>query len=391
MKYIHRIQEKTVKESLNRGKSVLILGARQTGKTTLISKLKHDFAVSFIRPDVRQRYEKRPGILAEEIEALRDKKKPKKLLVLLDEVQKVPKLLDLAQDLIDRQIANFVFTGSSARKLYRGTAVNLLPGRVVKVRLDPFTMQELAVSNLKQRLLYGALPGISLTRNFKHREIDLESYVTTYLEEEVRAEALVRNVGRFARFLEFAASESGDIVNFRKLSQEIGVSHTTIKEYYQILQDCLIAEKVEPLTRSRTRKKLTKSCKYIFFDLGVRRVAAKEGVNLPREYFGRLLEQFVGLELIYSARSLYERARVRFWRDADGPEVDWVVEKEREYIPVEVKWTDSPSSKDVRHLKVFLNEYKNAKIGYLICRVPRKLKIGENIFAFPWHKTRDLL
>ena len=390
MEYIPRLQEKNIIESINRNKSVLLLGARQTGKTTLINRLRHDLAISLVRPDTRQRYEKEPQLLAGEIEALK-KNKSARPLILLDEVQKAPQLLDVAQDLIDRGIANFIFTGSSARKLYRGTQANLLPGRVVNFRLDTFTLTELQSSNLKEKLLYGSLPGIATTQEPRHKEIDLESYVTTYLEEEVRSEALVRNIGSFARFLEYAGSESGNIVNFRKLSQEIGVSHTTIKDYYQVLEDCLIAERVDPLTKSRTRKKLTKSCKYLLFDLGVGRVAAREGIKLPRERFGNLLEQFVGLELIHCARLSNKKIKILFWRDPDGPEVDWVIEDEDAYFPVEVKWSESPTEKDVRHLRIFLAEYKKAKAAYLICQTPRKVKLDKNIFALPWQEIDSLI
>ena len=221
--------------------------------------------------------------------------------------------------------------------------------------------------------------------------MDLESYVMTYLEEEVRAEAIVRNLGSFARFLEYAASESGNIVNLRKLSQEIGVSHTTIGEYYQILEDCLIVERIEPLTKSKTRKKLSKGQKYLFFDLGVRRLSAREGTKLSRETLGGLFEQFVGLELLRSSRFSDEKIRIRYWRDPDGPEVDWVIEKEGTYIPVEVKWTKTPIPKHIKHLKVFLSEYENAKKGYLICQTPRKVKLDDNIVAFPWQQMNDLV
>jgi len=390
MKYIHRLQEKKILESINRGKSVLLLGARQTGKTTLIGRLKHDLAISLVRPDTRQRYEKMPELLTGEIEYLAEKK-AKRPLILLDEIQKAFVLLDVAQDLIDRGIANFVFTGSSARKLYRGTKANLLPGRVVNCRLDPFTLTELRIDNLKDILLYGSLPGITNVKDIKHKETDLESYVTIYLEEEVRAEALVRNLGAFARFLEYAASESGNIVNFRKLSQEIGVAHTTIKDYYQVLEDCLIVERVEPVTKSRTRKKLTKSSKYLFFDLGVRRVASREGVKLPRDRFGSLFEQFIGLELIRIGRLSNDKVKILFWRDPDGPEVDWVIENEEEYIPIEVKWTDAPSSKDARHLKTFQQEYPKAKTAYVVCRTPRKIKLDKNIYAIPWQEINSLI
>ena len=260
MEYIHRFLEERIRHTFKRGKSVLLLGARQTGKTTLINRFKHDLLISFVPPDIRQQYEKSPHLLRGEVEALDAQAsglaaRGKRPLVILDEVQKVPVILDVVQDLIDRGKANFILTGSSARKLRRGAQVNLLPGRVVAFRMDPFSLQEFPAKDLNERLIYGSLPGILAVQPLADREADLESYVTTYLEEEVRSEAVVRNLGDFARFLELAASESGGIINLRKLSQEIGVSHTTIGAYYQILEDCLVAERIEPLTQSKTRKK----------------------------------------------------------------------------------------------------------------------------------------
>ena len=391
MKYITRLQEQKIRRALGRNKSVLLLGARQTGKTTLIQRLEGDLSISFVRPDVRQRYEKNPALLAGEIEALGGKGGSARPLVLLDEVQKVPDILDTVQDLIDREKANFVLTGSSARKLRRGSHVNLLPGRVLVFRLDPLTLEETADRFLEDRVLYGSLPGVLSVEQNKDREADLESYVTTYLEEEVRAEAIVRNLGSFARFLEYAASESGHLVNFRKLSQEIGVAHTTIGSYYQILEDCLITERVEPLTHSKTRKKLTKAEKFLFFDLGVRRAAAREGIRPSREALGNFFEQFVGLELIRCSRLIDRNVHIRFWRDPDGPEVDWVIEEEGHYTPIKVKWTDSPSFKNIRHIETFLSEYKAVHGGYLVCRVPRRIKLSDKVSAIPWQNVDDLI
>ncbi len=390
MEYIPRLLEQAIRRAIARNKSVLLFGARQTGKTTLISRFAADLVVTLVRPDVRQRYEKSPHLLAGEVEALAAPAK-KRPLVVVDEVQKVPALLDVVQDLVDRGRANFVLTGSSARKLRRGAAVNLLPGRVATFKLDPFSLREVPVQDISDRLLDGSLPGILAVPDVSDRETDLESYVTTYLEEEVRAEALVRRIGDFARFLELAASESGHIVNLRKLSQEIGVSHTTIGAYYQILEDCLIAERVEPLTHSKTRKKLTKSEKYLFFDLGVRRLAAREGTKPSRETMGRLFEQFVGLELVRCAHAAPPPVTIRFWRDPDGPEVDWVIDQDGVYTPIEVKWTDAPQPRDVRHLEVFLAEYPTARTGYLICHVPRKVTLHERIIALPWQAVDELM
>lgn len=374
---------------VRRGRSVLILGPRQTGKTTLVGRLEPRLSVSMVRPDTRQIYEKDPSRLTAEVEAIGRGRRPP--LVVIDEIQKVPALLDAVQDLIDRRRATFVLTGSSARKLRRGSNVNLLPGRLTAVRLDPLTLDELPGRPLVDVLLYGALPAIAVQQSKKSRESDLESYVTLYLEEEVRAEALVRNLGSFGRFLELAAAESGLAVNFLKLSQEIGVAHTTVQAYYQILEDCLIAERVEPLTASRTRRKLMKAQKYLFFDLGVRRLAAREGVAPPRDAWGRLFEQWVGLELIRRSRLSTSPACIRWWRDPDGPEVDWVIEHRRRLIPIEVKWTDTPSAKDIRHLKVFLSEYRAATDAYLVCRTPRRMKLADHIDAIPWQTVDTLI
>lgn len=390
MNYIIRSQSDIILRTLERHKGILLLGPRQTGKTTLIKQLKTDLTLSLVQPDIRLRYEKDPSLLEKEVRALKNKLS-KKPIVVLDEIQKVPSLLDVVQTLMDEHEALFILTGSSARKLRRGADVNLLPGRIVALRLDPFMFHEYPNSSLEELLLYGSLPGIITINNNDDRETDLESYVTTYLEEEVRSEALVRNLGHFARFLEYAASESGQIINYRKLSQEIGTAHTTISSYFQILEDCLIIERIEPLTKSKTRKKLTQAQKYLFFDLGVRRLAAQEG-KPSRDRWGYLFEQFIGLELLRCSRLSKKKTKIRFWRDPNGPEVDWLIHYENdEYVPVEVKWTTSPRAKDIRYLQLFLSEYPTAKKAYVICRTPRRLQLDKNILALPWQEVDELI
>ncbi len=390
MHYIVRDIENPINAALKRNKSVLLLGARQTGKTTIVNQLKSDLSLSLVRPDLRLRYEKNPSLLTQEVSALVSAKSGRRPLVILDEIQKVPDLLDAVQDLIDRKTANFVLTGSSARKLKKGSHINLLPGRVVSLNLNPLSILEKTPQNLSQSLLYGSLPGIIALKNNQTKDIDLSSYVTTYLEEEVRTEAIVRSLGAFARFLEFAATESGNIINLRKLSQNIGVAHTTIASYFQILEDCLIIKRIDSISKSLTRKKLTKSSKYLFFDLGVRRLAAKEGSQLPSETMGKLFEQFIGLELL-RAFHLSNETKLKFWRDPNGPEVDWIIETRKEYIPLEIKWSNSPSIKDIKGIQPFLNEYNRAKCGYIICRCPRRMQLAKNIIAIPWQELPTLL
>lgn len=211
------------------------------------------------------------------------------------------------------------------------------------------------------------------------------------MEEEIRSEALVRNIGAFSNFLKLAALESGAISNFHKLTQDVGVSNPTISEYYQILVDCLVAEKIEALSHSRSRKKLIKSPKFLIYDLGVRRVAAGEGCDIPDKYMGDLFEQWVGLELLRLMRTSPQKSSLLFWRDQAGAEVDWVVDKENRYTPVEVKWTKDPSSRDARHIHTFIEEYSNSSKGYVICRIPRAQKLTDLVTALPWRELYTVL
>lgn len=305
-------------------------------------------------------------------------------IVAIDEVQKIPQMMDVIQGIIDENLAQFILSGSSARKLRHGTRINLLPGRLVVFHLDPFSLEEMQqpYASIESLILDGSLPSIFLTPDVRDREIDLQSYVTTYLEEEIRAEAVVRQIGTFSRFLEWAASEAGQIINLTKLSQQIGVSHSTISSYYQILEDCLIAERVEAYTNSSTRHRLTKSPRYLFFDMGVRRLCAGEGRGMSEKQFGHLFEHFVGIELLRSLRTT--SAKLHFWRDPSGPEIDWLIVQDKKLTPIEVKWTDSPSDRDCRHLRLFLEEYPQSEQGYIICRTPRRMNLGNKITAIPW-------
>jgi len=386
MPILNRELEPVIKMHLERGKSILLLGPRQVGKTTLIQHaIKPDIQLSFANAEVRVRFEKDIvwGIktLEAEIQAL-----DKKPVIFIDEVQKVPNIMDSIQDMIDRNIAQFILSGSSARKLKHGKQVNLLPGRVVLLHLSPLVYQEMPEPkpDFMQFLNYGSLPGIVLESSDNLKEVDLSSYVSTYLEDEIRQEALVRNVGHFARFLQLAASESGNTINAAALSQDVGVSSTTIQEYYQILDDCMIAHRLDPISKSATSRRLIKSPKYIFFDLGIRRAAANEGINPNRETLGHLFEQLVTLEVLQYLNLNKPLAKLHYWRSSDGPEVDLVIESDGGLIPIEVKITDKPKPKHLKHLRLFIEEYKQASHGYIICQVKHKVEIEKNIYAVSW-------
>jgi predicted AAA+ superfamily ATPase len=395
MVYIKRILGDIALKTLARGKSILLLGARQTGKTTFVRhELKPDVEISFVRQQDRLRYEKNLNLLEQEIVSLaqRHSKKP---LVFIDEIQKIPRLMDSVQYLIDKDIAQFILSGSSARKLKHGKEINLLPGRVVCYNFAPLSYLEIPNEFLKleQLLVFGSLPHIITEQDEQNREVDLASYVTTYLEDEIRAEAAVRNIGHFAQFLQLAAGESGEKCNMSRLSQDIGVAVSTISNYFEILDDCLIAYRIEPISDTTTKRRLIKSAQYLFFDLGIRRVCANDGVKLPSRLLGKLFEQYIGLQLL-TFRDLYNSLiKIRYWHDSAGPEIDYVLEIAGKYIPIEVKWSEAPNARDYKYLERFLVEYDNADEGYIICRTPNRYSISSGnkiITVLPWNETHTI-
>jgi uncharacterized protein len=391
MNYVKRNIAINLRLALNRGKSILLLGARQTGKTTLINQeIKPDINYSFVRAATRQRYEKNPALLESELEE-QIKQYAQPPIIFIDEVQKIPRVMDIAQHLIDQKLAQFILTGSSARKLKTGPDLNLLPGRVVSLMMTPLLYNEIPdpKPSLENILLYGTLPGIMLESEMNTKDIDLYSYVTTYLEEEIRAEAMVRHIGHFSRFLEIAAGESGKQLNFTRLSQDIGISDTTIANYYQLLEDCLITLRVDPIDHSTTKRRLIRSPKYLFFDMGVRRACANEGVKLSQKILADLFEQYVGTELIYHSHLSSSHLKIKYWRDCAGPEIDYVIDQAQYYTPIEVKWTDKPNLSDAKHIRKFIEEY-NVKQSYIICRTPHRYKITENILALPWQEIETI-
>lgn len=388
MSYIHRLIEQNVRQTLQRGKSILLLGPRQTGKTTLIEQqVRPDLSYSFARANIRQRYEQNPALLESELEE-QIKSYATPPIIFIDEVQKIPRVMDIVQHLIDSKFAQFILSGSSARKLKTGHDLNLLPGRVVVLTMTPLLYTEIPEPKpkLEDILLYGTLPGIRAENDLNLRETDLYSYVTTYLEEEIRAEAAVRNVGSFTRFLEIAAGEAGKQLSFTRLSQDVGVSDTTIANYYQILEDCLITLRVDPIINSHTKRRLIKSPKYLFFDLGIRRACANEGTRLPQKIIGDLFEHYIGTELIYHSQLKFPQAKIRYWRDTAGPEIDFVIDIAHRYIPIEVKWSDKPNRSDAKHLEKFMDEYNETIQSYIVCRTPQRYKITDRITALPWQE-----
>lgn len=403
-KQLFRILETKLQKTLKNGGSFLLLGPRQTGKTTLIQNIlknvKNKSEYYLQDPSVRIEIEADPGKIIRQVEAIEGNP-----IVFVDEAQKVTDIFDAAQFLIDKKKASFILTGSSARKLRR-QGVNLLPGRIKRFYLDPLLWSELglieennisglAIKNTNKdskysftdTLVYGSLPAMVNLKENERGDV-LRSYAEIYLEEEIRAEALSRKIGSFSRFLELAAAESGTNPNLTKLSNESGVSAPAIKEFYRVLEDTLIIERVDPFLRN-SRKRILSSPRYYFFDVGVRNALAR--LPLSRELInaqkGILFEHAVILEIKRRIRALGKDYKVYYWRTSGGAEVDCVIDLGNEVIPIEIKSSKTVSLSELKGLRSFLDEYKNlAKQAYVIVPEGKKEKLTENITALPWNK-----
>ena len=404
---IERTLALTLKGQLHHPYVHILFGARQTGKTTLLQEVLHpDLVYNFADPEERGRMLAKPGLFRRECAAL-----PKgrgRRTVFVDEAQLVPSVFDAIQVMFDEDPDRFQFVlcGSSARKL-RESGSNLLPGRSLLQRLYPLTLAERPGpgagepitgqwagagfsptldprDDLLERLAYGDLPGVLLA-SAEIREALLRSYATIYLEEEIRREGYVKDWGAFLNFLRLAAMESGQSLNFAKISRETGLSQPTVKSHYQLLEDMFVGFRVPAFTGS-ARKNMLGHARFLFFDIGVRHAAA--GLRPCEETVlaqgGTCLEQWVGMEL-YRRIGYAGRGSLSYFRTRDGMEIDYILDWEGEWIPIEVKWTENPDPKDIRHLKSFMAEHPDQALrGYIVCRCPRPAQLAENITAIPW-------
>lgn len=328
--------------------NIILLGARQVGKSTIIKSLNPVFSLNLADEALFLSYAKDPGRLKREVLALTQSG-----VVAIDEVQRVPRLLNIVQLLIDDGSPHrFVLTGSSARKLKRGGA-NLLPGRVVLAHLDPLMVEELgAAFDLERALQVGTLPGIYLDRA-SGGDV-LGTYATVYLREEIQAEALTRDIGSYSRFLDAAAEASGQWVNYSKLSNDTEIPRETLRRFYSILEDTLVAFRLTPFRPKRSRRRVSQRDRFIFFDVGVRNalLGIHDHAVSPTER-GGIFEQWVILQCIYHARAYRKPWQFFSYRTDDGAEVDLVMQTHRALIAVECKARAQPSGIDLRGLHSF--------------------------------------
>jgi len=363
---------------LPKGRSAFLWGPRKTGKTTLLKQQFSDaFWIDLLDFDLFLALSQKPTRLRQILEA-----QPEKTIV-IDEVQKVPQLMDEIHWLIENKGYRFILSGSSARKFKRGT-VNLLGGRAWRFLLFPFVTKEVKAFNLDRALFSGLLPAHYLSPDPK---MDLKAYVQDYLKEEIQAEALTRNLPAFSKFLFSAALTNGMLLNYSNAARDAGVSVKTIREYYQILEDTLIGRQLLPWKKGK-RRRLIETSKFFFFDVGIVSALLNYKSITPgtREY-GRAFEHFILQECwAYSHYSKIEFP-ITFWRTASGTEVDLIL-GDADAV-VEIKSSENVGDRP-KGLHLFLEE-KKCKKSFIVSREPLSRKLDSNITVLPWQSFCEML
>ncbi|MBI2119912.1 MAG: ATP-binding protein [Elusimicrobia bacterium] len=371
--------------------SFFLFGPRGSGKTHLLKSWfskSHILYVDLLDPDIFQTLSLRPKSLLDQLAAL-----PKSThWVVIDEIQKLPLLLDLVHQQIESSRFQFALTGSSARKLKHGSA-NLLAGRAMVYHLFALTANEIGEKfSLSSALRWGTLPRLySLTTNEEKKDY-LRSYTHTYLQEEITQEQVIRRLDPFRRFLFIAAQMSGQIINFAKIARETGSSVPTVQTYFQILEDTLIGFLLDPFHES-IRKRQRENPKFYFFDTGILRSLTQTlTVDLvPQTYaFGIAFEHFLINEIHRLANYRKKDYRFSYLRTKDGVEIDLIIERPAlKRALVEIKSTDRIMPEDVRSLKTIASDIPNSE-AFCLSLDPIAKKI-EKVHCLPWFRGLEEL
>ena len=358
-------------------KSHFLFGPRATGKTTLIrATLPNAQIVDLLHAQTHLRLVRNPSLLEEIITD------PSRVVV-IDEVQKLPAILDEVHRLVQSKNITFLLTGSSARKLKHGGA-NLLAGRAREARLFPLTSREIAEFDLMRLLNRGGLPAIY---DSDDPEEDLISYISTYLQEEIKAEAVARNVTAFAEFLDLIAISNGQEVNYEGFASDLQISAGTLKNYLQILEDTLIGFRLPGFTQTKKRKAISRA-KHYLFDLGVTRLLSRTGeIHERSKAFGDAFEHFVILEVRAYLSYVRKRTEMRYWRSISKFEVDLVLGRE---VAVEIKATTQVADKHLKGVRA-LREEGVVERFLVVSLDPEIRRTADGIEILPWRVFLDRL
>lgn len=350
-------------------------GPRQSGKTTLLKeRFPEAFRIDLLRTDERIRFEREPMRLREEVRT-----HSKDVRIVIDEVQKVPALLDEVHYLIQEDARTFALCGSSARKLRR-THANLLGGRALKRELLGLSANELGADfSLEQMLNNGPLPPHYLMSDA--REL-IAAYADLYLKEEILDEGLTRNLPVFSAFLRAAAIGDAEVTNFSNIGRECGVASSTVRGYYEILEDTLIGSFLPAFTR-RAKRRVMHAPKFYFRDVGVVNHLVRRGiVEAGSEAFGKAFENWIFHELSVHVRSIPAPYDISYWRLSSGIEVDFILGDAE--TAIEAKGKSHIQSRDTRHLEQFRAEYPETKNLLLVCLESRARVTSSGIRILPY-------
>ena len=360
--------------SLRGQESCFLWGARQTGKSTLLKELfpfspKYDLLLS----SEFGRLQRNPSLMLQELLANPPVDSP----VIIDEVQKIPQLLDDVQWLIVNKNIQFILCGSSARKLKRAGA-NLLGGRALRFELFPLVYPEIPDFDLLRALNSGLLPRHYLSNK---PELLLEAYVGEYLKEEIAQEALTRNIPAFSRFLEAAAFSNGEMVVYKNIASECGVSAPTVKEYFDIVVDTLIGSFLPSFQKSPKRR-VIQAPRFYYFDVGLANFLLKRKNIVPKsEVFGKAFEHFIYQELVAHSHYSGLKYPISYWRTTSGIEVDFILGDHE--VALEVKGVDQVTGEHMKGLKAFQEEY-STKRSIIVSLDPRPRQLDNGIVVLPW-------
>ncbi len=356
--------------------SAFLWGARKTGKSTYLKeRFPQSLVYNFLDTDLVLEYSKRPALLREQLLAQDDNvlKHP----IILDEVQKVPNILDEVHGLIENRGLQFILCGSSARKLKRGQA-NLLGGRAWRYEMFPLVSSEIESADLLTVLNRGMIPSHYLEDQYQK---SLRAYTADYLKEEVFAEGLTRNIPAFSRFFEAIGYSHGELTNFSNIARECGVDSKTVKEYYQILEDTLLGTMIAPFKRRQSRRVISQTPKFYLFDVGVAGALTNRHLTEERgELFGKAFEHFIFMELRAHSSLTDLHYAINFWRTKSGLEADFVLGDGQ--VAIEVKGTNRVERRELRPLIAFREEY-SPRQTLVVCN-ERVERIYEQIRILPW-------
>ncbi len=357
--------------------SIFLFGARQTGKSTILrQQFPNSIFIDLLDSNIRNRFKRRPVLL---YESLNDK--PENTLVIIDEIPEVPELLNEVHRLISERSLLFILCGSSARKLKR-KGNNTLGGRAYPVYLYPFVSNEVPDFDIDRAVTYGMIPSHYLAKNPERR---LAAYIDVYLKEEIKEEALVRNLDAFQRFLEVAALSDGEMVNNNNIAQDCGVSATTVSSYFDILEDTLIGYRIPAYTKVMKRR-LVQTPRFYYFDVGiVNHLLHRKELLRGTPAYGHAFEHLVIQELIAYLRYTHSEEPLSYWRTYTGIEVDAIIGDAR--VAIEIKSVEEVMNRHLKNLKIFAEDHpQSRKIIVSLDIFTRKINDIECLYVLDFFK-----